>query len=217
MTPSPTSDSTNIVLIVAVVLVVTAVIIVVVSIVMWKCKVVPKTKTHDYYNNKYLGNTNDIDEILFREQSFMSISAPMATNIHYDKKQPLWTFVFTSSICDILCISLFTWFIYYFKILAICKIFFFCSSKFFHSWLLLLGLTKSYLFFLLSMIFLGTICFKELYTCTVEYFPFFQVYFNCDNLHSFTVMDIFIFCSRHTIPPLFKDFDVYFFFYVYTL
>lgn len=54
MTPSPTSDSTNIVLIVAVVLVVTAVIIVVVSIVMWKCKVVPKTKTHDYYNHKYL-------------------------------------------------------------------------------------------------------------------------------------------------------------------
>lgn len=89
MTPTPTSDSTNLVMIVAVVLVVVAVIIVVVGIVMWKCKVVPKTKTHDYYNNKYLGNTNDIDEILFREQSFMSISAPMATNIHYDKKQPL--------------------------------------------------------------------------------------------------------------------------------
>lgn len=138
MTPSPTSDSTNIVLIVAVVLVVTAVIIVVVSIVMWKCKVVPKTKTHDYYNNKYLGNTNDIDEILFREQSFMSISAPMATNIHYDKKQPLWTFVFTSSICDILCISLFTEFIYYFQNPCYLQyFFFFCSSKYFHFWLLL--------------------------------------------------------------------------------
>lgn len=125
MTPSPTSDSTNIVLIVAVVLVVTAVIIVVVSIVMWKCKVVPKTKTHDYYNHKYLGNTNDIDEILFREQSFMSISAPMATNIHYDKKQPLWTFVFTSSICDILCILYLHNLSITFKILAICKNFFF--------------------------------------------------------------------------------------------
>lgn len=138
MTPSPTSDSTNIVLIVAVVLVVTAVIIVVVSIVMWKCKVVPKTKTHDYYNHKYLGNTNDIDEILFREQSFMSISAPMATNIHYDKKQPLWTFVFTSNICDILGISLFTWFIYYFQNPCYLQyFFFFCSSKYFHFWLLL--------------------------------------------------------------------------------
>lgn len=90
MTPAATDkDTTNIILIVAVVLVVVAVIIVVVSVVLWKCKVVPKTKTHDYYNNKYLGTTKDIDEILFREQSFMSISAPMATNISYDKKQPL--------------------------------------------------------------------------------------------------------------------------------
>lgn len=155
MTPSPTSDSTNIVLIVAVVLVVTAVIIVVVSIVMWKCKVVPKTKTHDYYNHKYLGNTNDIDEILFREQSFMSISAPMATNIHYDKKQPLWTFVFTSSICDILCISLFTEFIYYFQNPCYLQYIFFCPSKCFHSWILLLGLTKSYIYFFTLYDFLG--------------------------------------------------------------
>lgn len=162
MTPSPTSDSTNIVLIVAVVLVVTAVIIVVVSIVMWKCKVVPKTKTHDYYNHKYLGNTNDIDEILFREQSFMSISAPMATNIHYDKKQPLWTFVFTSSIYDILCISLFTEFIYYFQNPCYLQYFFFCSSKYFHFWLLLLGLTKSYIFFTLYDFFLEQFVLKKI-------------------------------------------------------
>jgi hypothetical protein len=39
---------------------------------------------------------------LFREQSFMSISAPMATNIHYDKKRPLWAPRTVSSIscCD---------------------------------------------------------------------------------------------------------------------
>lgn len=147
MTPSPTSDSTNIVLIVAVVLVVTAVIIVVVSIVMWKCKVVPKTKTHDYYNHKYLGNTNDIDEILFREQSFMSISAPMATNIHYDKKQPLWTFVFTSSICDILCISLFTEFMYYSQNPCYLQYFFFLFIKIFSFLTFTFGLNKKLYFF----------------------------------------------------------------------
>lgn len=185
MTPSPTSDSTNIVLIVAVVLVVTAVIIVVVSIVLWKCKVVPKTKTHDYYNHKYLGNTNDIDEILFREQSFMSISAPMATNIHYDKKQPLWTFVFTISICDILCISLFTEFIYYFQNPCYLQ-YFFLFINFFSFLTFTFGLNKKLSFFYSVWFFFGTICFKKNYI-------HFQVYFNCDNLHSFTVMDIFIF------------------------
>lgn len=163
MSPSPTSDSTNIVLIVAVVLVVTAVIIVVVSIVMWKCKVVPKTKTHDYYNHKYLGNTNDIDEILFREQSFMSISAPMATNIHYDKKQPLWTFVFTSSICDILCISLFTEFMYYFQNPCYLQYFFFLSIKIFSFLTFTFGLDKKLSFFYSLWFFWGTICFKKNY------------------------------------------------------
>lgn len=89
MSSTPTSsDSTNIVLIVAVVLAVVVVLLLAGGVLLWKCKVVPKTKTHDFYNTKYLGNTKDIDEILFREQSFMSISAPIATNIHYDKKQP---------------------------------------------------------------------------------------------------------------------------------
>jgi uncharacterized membrane protein len=92
MTPAPASSdsSTNIALIAAVVLGVVVVILLTIgAVVLWKCKVVPKTKTHDSYNTKYLGNHQDINDILFREQSFMSISAPMATNIHYDKKRPL--------------------------------------------------------------------------------------------------------------------------------
>lgn len=51
------------------------------------------------------------------------------------------------------------------------------------------------MYFFMLYVFGGTNCIKNLYTCTVEYFTgfFFQVYFNCDVLHSFTVMDIFIF------------------------
>lgn len=67
------------------------------------------------------------------------------------------------------------------------KIFLFLSFTFGHG--------KNGMYFFMLYIFGGTNCIKNLYTCTVEYFTglFFQVYFNCDALHSFTVMDIFIF------------------------
>lgn len=163
MTPTPTSDSTNLVLIVAVVLVVAAVIIVVVGIVMWKCKVVPKTKTHDYYNNKYLGNTNDIDEILFREQSFMSISAPMATNIHYDKKQPLWAFEF-SRICDNLGIPVYLTYLLLSKSLQAAIFLLFIKIYSFLSFTL--GLDKTFYFFIMYDIFFRQYVFNMTMFCS---------------------------------------------------
>ncbi|XP_052063080.1 fibrocystin-L-like [Mytilus californianus] len=63
--------------------------------VLWKCKVVPKTKTADFKNDYY----RDVDSILIREKSFMSISsndkpaAPMATNLdfgyYHGKRSPI--------------------------------------------------------------------------------------------------------------------------------
>ncbi|XP_021347967.1 fibrocystin-L-like [Mizuhopecten yessoensis] len=90
---STTSDlsSTNLALIISLAVVSTILVCVVMGIIFWKCKVQPKTKTRDLNNyTNYIGHQSTIEDILFREQSFMSIrdksaglpQAPAATNIN---------------------------------------------------------------------------------------------------------------------------------------
>ncbi|XP_060084829.1 uncharacterized protein LOC132564170 [Ylistrum balloti] len=89
-TTSSDESSTNLALIISLAVVSTLLVCLIVAIVLWKCKVYPKTKTRDLNNYaNYIGNPNTIEDILFREQSFMSIrdksaglpQAPAATTI----------------------------------------------------------------------------------------------------------------------------------------
>ncbi|XP_069115224.1 fibrocystin-L-like [Argopecten irradians] len=85
------NDTTNLALIISLAVVSTLLVCVVVGIVIWKCKVYPKTKTRDLNNyTNYIGYPSKIEDVLFREQSFMSIrdksaglpQAPAATGIN---------------------------------------------------------------------------------------------------------------------------------------
>ncbi|KAJ8313314.1 hypothetical protein KUTeg_009100 [Tegillarca granosa] len=75
--PSSSSGSESFPLAAIIAIAVTAaliLIVVVIFVVLWKCKVAPKSKTHAIGKAKYFGNETDpIDEILFREKTFMSI------------------------------------------------------------------------------------------------------------------------------------------------
>ncbi|XP_021354106.1 fibrocystin-L-like [Mizuhopecten yessoensis] len=107
-TTDPTTDESKIALalIIALSVVSVALLAIVVAIIIWKCKVYPKTKTRDLHKyTNYDNQPNSIEDILFREQSFMSIraksaglpQAPAATNINsfggyshnMEKKSPL--------------------------------------------------------------------------------------------------------------------------------
>lgn len=103
-----------------------------------------------------------------------------------------------------------------FKILAICNIFF-LFIKIFSFLTFILGLTKSYLFFTLYDFFLEQFVLNKIISMYCITLPFFSLYFNCDNLHSFTVMDIFIFVLDMQSLHCLKILMFTFFFYVYTL
>ncbi|KAK3107032.1 hypothetical protein FSP39_005622 [Pinctada imbricata] len=59
--------------IIAVVIVSVVILIIVMVFVAWKCKVKPRTKTYDV--NSVFGSRSEIDDILFREKTFMSIKS----------------------------------------------------------------------------------------------------------------------------------------------
>ncbi|XP_069115226.1 fibrocystin-L-like [Argopecten irradians] len=99
-TPDSDTNETQLALIIALVVVSVLLIIAILAIVLWKCKVYPKTKTRDLTKYEgYLEQPKTIEDILFREQSFMSIreksagipQAPAATNLGYNQgtKSPL--------------------------------------------------------------------------------------------------------------------------------
>ncbi|XP_069121982.1 fibrocystin-L-like [Argopecten irradians] len=68
------TSTTKLALIISLVVVSTILVCVVIGIVIWKCKVYPKTKTRDLNNYaNYIGYPSKIEDVMFREQSFMSI------------------------------------------------------------------------------------------------------------------------------------------------
>ncbi|XP_021369085.1 fibrocystin-L-like isoform X2 [Mizuhopecten yessoensis] len=89
--PESAHDKTSMALIVSLVVVSVTLLVTILAIILWKCKVAPKTKTRDLKGfSGYYNQPNTIEDILFREQSFMSIrekstirpQAPAATSIH---------------------------------------------------------------------------------------------------------------------------------------
>ncbi|XP_060084827.1 fibrocystin-L-like, partial [Ylistrum balloti] len=90
-TPESGLGNTELALIISLVIVSVLLTVLIIAIVYWKCKVHPKTKTRDLskYHN-YMDQPQTIEDILFREKSFMSIrektsvipQAPAATNIN---------------------------------------------------------------------------------------------------------------------------------------
>ncbi|XP_033758550.1 fibrocystin-L-like [Pecten maximus] len=71
------SDDINAGLIIALVISLVAVVVLIGIAVFWKLKIVPKTKTHKLTTKedeiKYMGTHSPVEDILWREQSFMSI------------------------------------------------------------------------------------------------------------------------------------------------
>ncbi|KAK3107766.1 hypothetical protein FSP39_021797 [Pinctada imbricata] len=89
------SDTSSILVTVLVVcLVLVVLLLAVIAFGVWRIKIRPKTKTRDISDTKYLGTNQDIEDILWREKSFMSISsikpqAPAGTLISSYEKKPL--------------------------------------------------------------------------------------------------------------------------------